>query len=652
MTSPIPLHPDESIRIAFFLQAGYVWPNWRSIWQACREHPGVTPHVVLVAGRGRAASLASFDRMRRGLLEEGVPFFTEDAYDLDRMRPHVAFLSDPYDGARSEALASTALAARGVRVAYVGYAMEIGGGLHNLHFQNELDLHRTAWRLFARTERHRRMIGRYCPSGDAHVVVTGHPKIDQVHALDTLDVDPALRARIGDRKVLLWTPHFTLPEPPIWSTFERYGETILALAERHPELYLLLRPHPGFFPTRRLSPDHGPQWERDFRARIDALENVELDDAPDHLQSFAVADALLADAGSLLLEFLPTGRPVQYLVNVDGLGLNDDRDLVRVYDQARRPEDVEDFVERVLRGEDPRREQRLAAIEEFVGVFDGRAGARICEHVVQALRAGDAPGPSAPAPSEEQKEVWRVRTQWSRAILPPVDHDLRTLAALKELCEAEGPFDRVLDTQLLDGRFTALVAPHAARIDAVEPSPSLLRTTTESLRQSGLEHVHAREGTLEDLHDAAAYDLMLFVDTFHFVVDPLRQIRAFDRLLVALRPGGTVFVRQATARASALLAMGDQKIRVLLPRDLVEVATARGLELVDERVVRQAGEREDRLYVFRRPVGQGSMDPLPDAVPEARPEARAETPTDARAETPAERPSQGPASDRPEPAPV
>lgn len=382
------LSGDEPIRIAFIVQHPSVWPSWRSVWQAANSDKRFSVMVVVSRFIHPYASEAeTFEDMRKLLTEEGVPHCLESECGLESFSPHVVFIQNPYETTRPAQFSLTQLTQAGSLIAYIPYGLEIGGGSWNLNAQFNMPLHNAAWRVFARSGRHRAMFAKYCRKGNSHVVITGHPKFDAQKSAAAPRVPSSLTEKIAGRKVVLWTPHFTVGTGLKWSTFNIYGFHILEEILRRQELFLLLRPHPLFFKTMLEQNVWDEEGERIFREMVEGAGNIALDESADYSMAFSVADALMADAGSFLLEFLPTLKPILYLHCVDGEGLNDDGELIRYLYAAFDKEDISGFLDRVAMGQDPKRQQRIAVLPEFLyGLNDeSSAGERICEHLYRAL---------------------------------------------------------------------------------------------------------------------------------------------------------------------------------------------------------------------------------------------------------------------------
>ncbi|CAM3366926.1 hypothetical protein BOSP111201_01360 [Bordetella sputigena] len=367
------------IKIHFFFQMPQAWTTWETVWDACVSNPLVRPLLVLLPFAHD--SVQGDTGARKFLADRALSFVDFSVYDLQEQRPDIVFLQNPYDSTRPAALDMWKVRNTGARIAYIPYGLDVGGGSDNLRWQYDLDVHRYAWRVFARSEAHRRMFSMHCTSGNSHVVVTGHPKIDAIIAA-TRGRESSITEQQG-RKIILWTPHFSV-EHGGWSTFDRVSESILGFFEAQPPgLSLIIRPHPLFF--GRLRNITTSETEAAIRARFHQPPFIMLHEENEYTDLFIRSHALMADAGSFLLEYLPTGKPILYLHNPEGPGLSEAGNFTHAYYTAVSPDDVRDFLEMVAHDEDPMREERIAQISQVLHNCDGKAGITIVEHIVKEV---------------------------------------------------------------------------------------------------------------------------------------------------------------------------------------------------------------------------------------------------------------------------
>lgn len=366
-----------AIRVHFFFQSPETWTTWQSVWSSCDENPSMDAVLVLLPFDHDSVLE---NRARAFLADKGISFVDCSAYDLAKERPDLVFLQNPYDSTRPDEFNCDTLRRLNIPFAYIPYGLDVGGGDDNLRWQYDLDVQRYAWRVFVRSAQHKRMYALHCQSGTRHVVVSGHPKMDHIKST-TLHQNHQCATR-DDHKTILWTPHFTV-EKGGWSTYQTLSEHILSFFERQPTgLALLIRPHPLFFGRLKTAGLLTDQEVSALKDRFNQPPFLLFDDDPEYLDSFAASDALMADAGSFLLEYLPTEKPILYLRNDAGPGLNATGSFVDTYYQAAEFEEIEEFLNMVAAGEDPKRTERLEKIPFVLHGIDGNVGKFICDYIV------------------------------------------------------------------------------------------------------------------------------------------------------------------------------------------------------------------------------------------------------------------------------
>lgn len=373
------------IRIHFLFQMPETWTSWASLWRACVESPYFDPLLVLLPFEHDSAIDA--EKPQRFLEAQGLSFVRADAYDLAVRQPDVIVIQNPYDSTRPPQFHMEVLVRNNVRVIYVPYGLDVGGGVENLRWQYDLDVHQKAWRVFARSVSHKKMFSRYCSSGDAHVVVTGHPKIDAIvrPRLQGSAIGAPPESDVAQHRHVLWTPHFSVNEGG-WSTYLKYAESMLAYFESKPVgLSLIIRPHPLLFGRLKQLGMLDDDGIASLRKRFDQPPYIYFDENEQYDVSFERSSCLIADAGSFLLEYLATEKPILYLHNADGPGLNASGAFTENYYQASRFDDIESFMTMVASGDDPKREQRLDQVNPLLHRIDGKIGDAIAEHVAKSF---------------------------------------------------------------------------------------------------------------------------------------------------------------------------------------------------------------------------------------------------------------------------
>jgi hypothetical protein len=391
-----------SHRIVFLVQQTWTWASVETVYESLRAHAELELAVVALPRPGTPPGEPEPDGLSRFLRARGIEPLSPAAFLADR-RCDLLLPDQPWDLSRPRGFESLRLA-RLAPLAYVPYGLEIGG--HFSREQFDLPLHRAAWRIFARSARHREMFARHCRAGAAHVVVSGHPKIDLVLRPATTSLSDLIgRERpTPASRVVLYSPHFSVKwysgfapftwlGRPGWSTFVETHQLFLRAAARHPEHLFVMRAHPslrGFSKRARVLDD---RFWLEFDDQLERLPNATTYDGPLYQELFKHSDLLLTDLSSFLFEYLPTGKPIVYLHRPDGPGLNADGDIVESYYRSDGGDRFDEHLERLLAGDDPLREARVASIPRFLYLPPEGAGECVARHLVEALERGVARSP-------------------------------------------------------------------------------------------------------------------------------------------------------------------------------------------------------------------------------------------------------------------
>jgi hypothetical protein len=363
--------------VLVFQHRGY-WGAVATLVEAMRARTDVDFEVVAVdsAADGRRESTLDF------LAGNGVEARTPAWFSAHRDAVDVVVLDNPYDEMRPADLTVPALTAAGIRLVAVPYGSNAISGAFMDKLLWDLPLQRSAWRAYLPSHEQARLFGVHCATGGDCVRVLGSPKLDRIVRPVQSERAASIRRLAAGRPVFLWNPHFRVG-PGGWSTFETYLDPLVDRFSRDSRAVLVVRPHFRLFPDlRRLG---GGALERRLRQAVSASRNLVLDEQPDYLDALSACDAMLSDLSSLATELLPSGKPVLYLHRADGPGPNSEGSYFSAMYRADGWPDVEQFLDMVVRGEDPQREQRLAEMHAALPYTDGGAGARVADDLVGSL---------------------------------------------------------------------------------------------------------------------------------------------------------------------------------------------------------------------------------------------------------------------------
>ena len=595
----------EAIRIAFIVQHPSVWSSWRSLWVAASKDARFSIRVVLAPFIHPFSSEAkTYDDMKQCLTNDGVPFLTEAYFDPNSYRAHIVFIQNPYEETRPVKFRIEKFHCAGSRIAYIPYGLEMGGGAWNLKAQFNSHLHRSAWRIFARSERHKKMFAKYCHAGNSHVVVTGHPKLDK-----SIDNTPSkfpleLLKKIGERKIILWTPHFSVGNQAAWSTFQTFGELIMRKIRHRPDTFLLIRPHPLFFKAMRQHNVWNDLGEDDFRKMIEETDNFALDETDDYHAAFSVAHALMADVGSFLLEFLPTGKPIIYLHRSGGLGMNDDSELVNYLYRGFDKTDIIEFIEMISHGNDPIKETREKITNDFLyGInLESTAGERICEHIYSALSSGDD---WTPHKLEESVAQVKSEAYWrgaSNTYLALPDFYEQKQVLLDEFLNNIPKIDSAIDIGCGDGKFTLQIAAHVNKIIGYDISQTLVEMAKRAASDANIRNVQYVVQSLEEISPMEKFDLTSCMGVTSCILDDIRFLSILDSFSMLSRKGSLLLMIDTLSSGQDQV-VSDQNGYVAKYRSIDDyriLITRRDFFLKKEILIKEDPERNlvNKMFVF------------------------------------------------------
>ncbi|MBP1474673.1 CDP-glycerol glycerophosphotransferase family protein [Frateuria sp. MAH-13] len=388
------------VNVAFLLQRAESWTNISGIWDLICADAGFNAEIWLLPYNAEDLRLSQQQaQITRDMLGRlGIPFteWEENRERWDNFAFDVAVFTSPYDRERPSGLHFKEVAKKVRATLYVPYGVVVGAGYKNrLHqYAQPVQVHATA--VIARSREEKEMYAKYCPSGSAHVHVTGLPRFDSLQNLDKFEIDPDLVSSVGNRLPVLWNSHFSFTAEYTgsadFSTFDIVGPEVFSFAANNPDIALIWRPHPGLFPAALRAGLLDERSLANFKDEL-RLAGIILDVRSDHRHAFAISRALITDLGSFLIEYLITAKPLLYLRNQAGQGLNDEgQALLPFIDVADSPEEVISFLGALQQHVDPGRPLRDMARARFLPREDGHSSERVVRLIKSMASSGEAEG--------------------------------------------------------------------------------------------------------------------------------------------------------------------------------------------------------------------------------------------------------------------
>lgn len=516
------------------IQYAPIWPSLKSVWHALKLNSSIEVKLTKTEFIQPIASENYLKQLDDLVIAEDITNDLIDANDIDAFKPNLVFIQNPYEATRIKSLNTSNLISKGFKVAYVPYGIEMGGGEKNYKAQFNTDLQHFAWRVFLRSKRNKTMYANHCAVGDAHVVVSGHPKFDNQQDFATHPISGALKQKIAGRKVVLWSPHFSVGLPASWSTYRIYNQIIMQQVEARADVFFIIRPHPLFFKEMLRQQVWDEAGEAEFRKLCAEKDNLWLDENADYMESFAASNAIMTDVGSFLLEYLPTKNPIMYLHHPEGYGLNDDGDLVDHYYRANLPEDIPPFFDMVSKGQDPMREERIGVTDEYLFGLDGKAGQRIADYIVEELSKELNDTEWHPNPNSDEALQSKTNYYWKNAPstlnAPPVFYELKD-KAFKEVLALLPTIDYAIDLGCGEGRYTLPLSKKCNQLDALDISPKLIHVANKRKQKFNINNVEFIQASYQQMQLSKQPDLFSCSELTSSIIDN----REFAKLMHAIK---------------------------------------------------------------------------------------------------------------------
>lgn len=297
--------------------------------------------------------------------------------DLSEFKPDIVFYSEPWAPCGMQ---SSEFVSRFALTCFVPYYVPNYG---DFVVESQQPLHRFLYKYFTLPfwAGYFRRKSRWWDHA-SEFVPSGHP---------ALDFFSRQRGRKPVKNYIVFAPHHSIKHPKStmpWflSTFDWTGRPILEYAKQHPEQHWVFKPHPilrkevvvAGMMTQEEVDAYYAEWERIGTACYDS----------DYQELFMESCAIITDSGSFMTEAGATGRPVIRLISPANTltPLPPSKKVYDTYYEVRTLPEMYDVFRTVIEeGKDPKREMRLAAVEES-GISSTDASKFIVNYLRRLLR--------------------------------------------------------------------------------------------------------------------------------------------------------------------------------------------------------------------------------------------------------------------------
>lgn len=182
----------------------------------------------------------------------------------------------------------------------------------------------------------------------------------------------------------IYAPRWTTD--PAWggSSFLKFCGTFFRIADKHPEIAVLVRPHPLMF-------DHfiqiglmSKEEVTEYREECNARQNIRIDESKEYHSTFWNSSVLICDFSSIILEYFVTEKPIIYLAYDEKLEYTEMmRAILSGCYIVNNEHELENTVQDLMNGIDPLAERRADVCKQYlIGDGNALAGERMKQFLI------------------------------------------------------------------------------------------------------------------------------------------------------------------------------------------------------------------------------------------------------------------------------
>ena len=366
----IKLQDKQPITCVFLALESSVW-KYDRIYQIMSNNDRFNPIIVVcpVVNYGKDQMLRKMDMCYARFVDSGYNVIKSynienDSYlDLRSLNPDILFYTNPYDSLIDKRYFITNFL--DILTVYVSYCINCS---KDDYFSSDLPLHNLVWRRYAETEYALNISKKIQKRRAENVVYSGYPGIEVFIDKDYSPHTNPWKLANPKLKRIIWAPHHTIKRSDYGHTcFLEYSDFFLEMARKYEDrVQFVFKPHPIL--RSKLELLWGKEKTDSYYEQWRDLPNTTIHES-DYTDLFLTSDAMIHDSGSFTVEYLYVNKPVMRTVSdmplpelFNQFGL----DCTDQYYLAYSKDDIEKFINQVINGKDPMREQRTKFVNDVL----------------------------------------------------------------------------------------------------------------------------------------------------------------------------------------------------------------------------------------------------------------------------------------------
>lgn len=368
-----------TIKVLFVLSNLSKWKT-EALYCAMKEHPRFEPVI------GVALGVVDYPTYEAKNLSELISYLNNKGYPFtelrltadiqERVQPDIVFYQQA-DGGIYDCLNFNHM--HDMLFCYISYGVSNGKAVYaynNIY-------HNICWYWFVENQLVIDYAKKVMSNHGHNLVATGIPMVDELLMKKESMMNPWKSQSVSKKKII-WAPHHTIgigKEEIHYGTFLEVADGMTALAKKYRnETQWAFKPHPSL--KQKLYYIWGEERTNAYWAFWSDMGNCQLEDGK-YIPLFKHSDAMIHDCGAFTTEYLYMRKPCMYLVNGKDHPLNEfGKKCYDQYYKGRNLDEIEEFVQNVIHGIDPMKEQREQFFQEYLLPPNGKTA---CKNIIDMI---------------------------------------------------------------------------------------------------------------------------------------------------------------------------------------------------------------------------------------------------------------------------
>lgn len=373
------IRKKEKIKVLFILSNLSKWKT-ETLYHAMLTHPRFEPVI------GVAMGVVDYPTNEANNLDMLISYIEQKGYSFTELRltadiqericPDIVFYQQA-DGGIYDCLNFNHL--HNMLFCYIAYGVANGTAAYAYNGV----YHNICWYWFVENQLVIEYAKTVMSNHAKNLVATGTPMADEL-LVDKQTVTNPWKQQEKPKKRIIWAPHHTIgsgKEEIHYGTFLLIADGMLELAKKyHKDIQWAFKPHPSL--KQKLYYIWGERRTNDYYKTWAELNNTQFEDGK-YAALFVYSDAMIHDCGAFTTEYLFMRKPCMYLVNGKEHPLNSfGKGCYEQYYKGTNVADIEQFVQNVIHGIDPMKEQRELFFHDYLLPPNGKTA---CDNIIDSI---------------------------------------------------------------------------------------------------------------------------------------------------------------------------------------------------------------------------------------------------------------------------